>query len=393
MLAPAGASTANEPELDPSSLTSVTLEVAQAFLGTPPFDRPRTIRLPPGFRIAVYAANTGSTRQLAFSPRGVLFSASIWDGRVLAHPDRNGDGVSDAAETVVFASGLWAPHSLAWDGPDLYVGAHDRILRFRDADGDLAPDGEPATVALLPTFGDQITRTVVLGPDRRLYVGVGSTTNADPETDPRRGAILRFALDGSGETTYARGLRNPVGLAFHPDTGQLWTTEVGADHLGEDCPREELDLVQADGHYGWPYCYEDRVPDAGLYPSEAPAFCPRTLPPLATLPAHTTPLGLSFYDADSFPAEYRGRAFVALHGSSKRVMQAGYAVVTVRGGVGGPPATVEPFAAGWLLDPAGRPNEPEQHWGRPVHAIPGPDGALYISSDSPGAIYRVRYQP
>ncbi len=372
----------------PNGRVFVSLEVHPSFRGEPPFDVPRALELPTGFRVAVFA-RAPSPRQLAFNANGVLFSANIWEGTLVAHPDRDGDGVSDSLETVGFAADLWAPHSLFFHGNDLYVGAHDRILRFSDADGDLQPDGPPATLASLPTFGDQITRTVIVGPDNRLYVGIGSTSNAGRETDPRRGAVVRYELDGSGETVVASGLRNPVGLAVHPLTGAIWATDVGADHLGEEHPLEEVNILRPEAHYGWPLCYEDRAPDLGLYPREAPGFCPGTTAPVATLPAHTTPLGLAFATGERFPVAYRGRLFVALHGSSKRAHQAGYAVLTIEIGPGGEAPRVEPFATGWLLDPSRHPSEPGQHWGRPVHAIPGPDGALYVSSDSPGAIYRV----
>lgn len=385
--------TAAQPRAAPLGLVAAPLEVHPDFGQLQPFDVPRTVNLRPGFRISVFAAGLGSPRQIAFSRDGVLFSANIWDGEILAHPDRDGDGVSGRSERVVFASGLWVPHSLFFDGADLYVGAHDRVLRFADADGDLIADGPPSTVISLPTYGDQITRTVLIGPDRKLYVGIGSTANANVEIDPRRGAVVRYELDGGGESIFASGLRNPVGLAFHPITGALWSTDVGADHLGEEHPQEEINILQPGAHYGWPYCYEDRLPDIQLYPTVAPQFCPQTVPPVTTFRAHTTPLGLTFYAGSQFPVEYRQRLFVALRGSSKRMVQAGYSVMAVDIGPHGDNAHVEEFATGWLLDPNKTPDQPGQNWGRPVQPVTGPDGALYVSSDTYGAIYRISYAP
>jgi glucose/arabinose dehydrogenase len=373
-------------------LAEARVEVSAPLQGVGPFDAPRALVLPPGFRVAAFAAGIGSPRHLAFSRRGVLFSADLWGGRIVAHPDRDGDGASSPAEAVVFASGLWNPHSLFWDGDGLYVGAHDRVLRFVDADGDLVADGPPATIAELPTFGDQITRTVVMGTDRRLYVGVGSTSDHGEESDPRRAAILRLNLDGGNPIVFASGLRNPVGLAVHPTTGALWTTEIGIDILGDDHPLEELNIVREGGDYGFPYCFEDRQALTSVYGARATRHCASTIPPIVTFPAHTTPLGLLFYTAGAFPPEFRGRAFVTLRGSSKRTFQAGYGVVTVRIGPNGEDPVVEPFASGWLLDPTRHPDEPGQHWGRPVGLAVGPDGALYVSTDRPGAIYKIWHE-
>jgi glucose/arabinose dehydrogenase len=388
MLSDAATEAAQAPGLVP-----VLLAVPPALQRVPPLDRPRTVFLPPGFRIAAYAAGLGAPRQLAFSPNGVLFAANVWAGEVLALADRDGDGVIAPGEKAVFQAGLWAPHSLFFEGTDLYVGAHNAVMRFADADGDLVPDGPGHPLVALPLYGDQITRTVVRARDGRLYVGIGSTTNAGLESDPRRGAVMRYEADGSGETVLATGLRNPVGMAFHPTSGELWTTEVGADHLGEEHPLEELNIIRPGAHYGWPYCYEDRVPDLGLYSLDAPGFCPRTVPPVATFRAHSTPLGLLFYAGGQLPPEYRGRAFVAFHGSSKRVVQTGYGVLTVEIGPQGENPHVEDFATGWLLDPSRTPDQPGQNWGRPVHLTTGPDGALYLSDDAHGAIYRIWYEP
>ena len=366
--------------------------VPAALRGIPPLDAPRIVTLPPGFLIAAFAAGLGAPRQIAFSPSGVLFAANLWSGEIVALPDRDGDGAASPAERVVFATGLWNPHSLAFDGPHLYVGAHDRVLRFSDADGDLVPDGPPVTITTLPTFGEQITRTVLLGPDRRIYVGIGSSTDAGLESDSRRGAVMRYDLDGGGEQFFARGLRNPVGLAVDPRSGAIWTTEVGADHLGDDHPFEEIDILRQGSDYGWPYCFEERQPDSALYP-EAVGICPGTVPPVATLPAHTTPLGMTFYTGRQFPPQYQGRTFVALHGSSKRTTQVGYALVTVEAGPNGENPRVEEFAAGWLLDPTRPPNEPGQNWGRPVYPAVAADGSLYLSDDAQGVIYRIWYAP
>lgn len=331
-----------------------------------PFDLARSLHLPPGFQISVFASGLNSPRLMAFSPEGELYVSLPRAGSVVKLPDRDGDGVADQAVPV--ATGLNRPHGLAFHNGSLYVAETNRVVR-------LTPAGVDVVVPDLPAGGQHWTRTIGFGPDGMLYVAAGSSCNVCREQDERRAAIMQFRPDGSGGRIYARGLRNAVGLAWHPETGELWATENGRDHLGDDLPPDEINVVRAGSHYGWPQCYGNRVVDAGWGSEE---FCRGTQPPAVALQAHSAPLGLNFYLGTQFPESYLGHLFVALHGSWNRTEPTGYKLIRVR-----PDGVVEDFATGWL---AGR-----LAWGRPVQPVVGPDGALYVSDDHAGAIYRIWY--
>jgi len=365
--------------------------------------------LPAGFQLGVFAEGLAGARFMSFAPDGTLYVGSTnRAGTVWALPDRNHDGKAD--EVIVFADGLRSPHSVAWRDGWLYVGETHRVIRLRDTDGDLRSDQQEVVVAELPPGGQHSTRTVGFGPDgppatdsRRagaLYVSVGSSCNVCKEDDPRRAAILRFNADGppatdsrragTGREIYARGLRNAVGFTWHPQTKEMWATDNGRDWLGDELPPEELDLVRAGDDHGWPYCYGNRIPDPDLGSAER---CARTQPATFEMQAHSAPLGLAFYTGEQFPQEYRGDLFIAFHGSWNRSVPTGYKVVRVRFR-DGRPVGIEDFVDVWLK--GGRVTH------RPVDVKTGPDGppatdsrragALYISDDRGGTIFRLTYR-
>ncbi len=343
--------------------------------------------LPAGFRLRVYAEGLGRARFMWFGPDGTLYvGTNERTGRVWALPDRNGDGRAD--ENIVFADGLYAPHSVVWkDGPEtslgagwLYIGEGHQVIRARDTSGDLRADEKEVVVSGLPRGGNHFTRTVGFGPDGGLYVSVGSSCNACIEDDPRRATILRFNPDGSGMETFARGLRNAVGFTWHPETKDMWSVVNGRDLLGDDLPPEELNLVRRGDDHGWPYCYGNRIPDPEFGSRER---CAGTVPDTFEMQAHSAPLGLAFYTGEMFPAEYRGDLFIAFHGSWNRSVPTGYKVVRVRF-KDSRPVGIEDFVDVWYK--RGR----VEH--RPVDVAVGPDGALYISDDRGGTIFRVTYQ-
>ncbi|MFQ5896169.1 MAG: PQQ-dependent sugar dehydrogenase [Nitrospinota bacterium] len=337
------------------------------------------VRLPPGFRIGLFAEGLPRPRFMAVSPGGELYVSLPRAGRVAVLPDRDGDGRAD--RVVVFAEGLNLPHGLAFHGGYLYVAETDKVRKMRDGNGDLRADG-PGEVIIrgIPT-GGHWTRTIGFGPDGKLYLSVGSSCNVCIERDPRRAAIVRYNADGTGEGVYARGIRNAVGFRWHPETGELWATNNGRDWLGDDFPPDALYRVVRGGHYGWPHCNGDRIPDPDY---GDPALCPKTLPPTVALQAHSAPLGLVFYTGRQFPAEHRGDLFVAFHGSWNRRVPTGYKVVRVPFREGKPTGEVVDFAVGWLR---GR-----SAWGRPVDLVVAPDGSLLLSDDFGGRIYRLWYQ-
>ena len=340
--------------------------------------------LPPGFALSVYAEGLGKARFLAFGPdtkdpagAPVLYVTAVREGQVLALPDRNRDGRAD--EVVRFYQGLSSPHGLAWREGWLYVGETHRVVRLRDTDGDLRADAREIVVPNLPDGGQHFTRTVGFGPDGKLYVSVGSSCNSCAEGDRRRAAISRYNLDGTGPEVFARGLRNAVGFTWHPDTEELWATDNGRDWLGDELPPEELNLVRRGDDHGWPYCYGDRVPDPEL---GSPERCAKTVPATLEMQAHSAPLGLGFYTGTMFPEEFRGDLFIAFHGSWNRSVPTGYKVVRVRF-KDGKPAGLEDFVN--IFVEGGK----VKH--RPVDVLTGPDGALYISDDHRGTVFRLSY--
>ncbi len=336
--------------------------------------------LPDGFRIQTYASNIGNARQLAFDPGGVLTVTLTGDGQVASLPDRDGNGQSDGVHVLL--TGLNQPSGLAFHRGYLYVAETDKISRYVYAPN---PTGPPAVgaaerLADLPAGGEHFTRTVTFGADGKMYVSVGSSSNLDVESDPRRAAVLRFNDDGSNMVVFANGLRNSVGLTWHPVTGQLWGADNGRDNLGDDLPPDEINIIQNGGNYGWPYAYGDKVADPA-YGDAARAFA--SLPPVIQIQAHSAPLGLMFYTGNGFGPGYANNLFVTLHGSWNRSVPTGYKVIrfVMAGATAETPAAPQDFITGWLTAGGAV--------GRPVAIVQGGDGALYISDDKAGAVYRV----
>jgi len=326
-----------------------------------------------GFRVAVFAEELDGVRMLARGPDGAVYAALTRLGRVVALPDADGDGRADGTHTV--ADGLSGPHGLAWAGDTLYIAEEHRVIRLvpPDARVEVVVDG-------LPTGGNHTSRSLLVRGDT-LLVSVGSSCNLCDERDPRRAAITRYRTDGSGERSFATGLRNSVGLAWHPLTRAVWATNNDRDRLGDDLPPDRVNVVVEGGWYGWPECYLPDTPNPE-YENRA-ARCDEAIGPAVVIPAHSAPLGLAFYGGTQFPEEFRGDLFVALHGSWDRSFPTGYKVVRVPMRDGAPAGEPEDFVAGWQI---GR-----RWWGRPVDVIVGADGALLISDDFGDRIYRVRW--
>src|SRR6267142_1203626 len=334
--------------------------IAGLALVSPSLAQPPPVSLPPGFHLEVFASDLGGPRFMVLDPTGTLLVSIPSRGRVVALPDKNGHGKPDGVVTV--ADGLTQPHGLAFKDGQLYV-----------------------VVPSLPSGGAHWTRTLAFGSDGRLYVSIGSSCNVCRESDSRRAAIMRYQPDGSGGELFASGLRNAVGIAFHPGTGGLWATVNERDWLGDDVPPDLITEVREGGFYGWPDCFTAggrRIPDSRVLKGER---CPPMITPSLEIQAHSAPLGLAFYTGQHFPAEYRGSLFVAYHGSWNRSVPTGYKVVRVKFD-GGKATAVEDFATGFLS--AGTVSA------RPVDLLVGRDGALYLSSDQFARdIFRITYRP
>lgn len=335
------------------------------------------IELPEGFNIEEFAGGLGKPRLMAMSPDGVLFTASMGKGAVLALPDSDNNGKADTV--ITFVEGLSRPNSIAFHDGYLYVGETDKIVRFKYGGYDKKPGKKEVLVSGLPNNG-HFTKTLDFGPDGRMYVSMGSSCNVCVEEDKRRAAVLVYSADGKDGKVYASGLRNSVGLTRHPETGELWATDNGRDWLGDDLPPEEVNVVKEGKDYGWPYCYGDNIPDPDF---NEPAKCVNTVVPVVKMQAHSAPLGLTFYNGNMFPPDYRSDLFVAFHGSWNRSEPTGYKVVRIKMN-GGKPESVEDFASGWLRG--------VNRYGRPVGVTVGPAGELFVSDDMRDVIYRITYQ-
>ena len=326
-----------------------------------------------GFRVEIVARDLVDARGLALGPAGEVFVTQRRPGIVTRIP------AGGTAPASPLRRDLRHPHGIAFRGDTLWVAEEHQVIRS-------APPYTlvDTVVRDLPSGAGHSTRTIAFR-DNHLYVSVGSSCNLCDEADPRRAAILRYEIVDVRAThasplLYATGLRNSVGLAVHPATGDLWATNNDRDRLGDDRPPDRVNHVVEGGWYGWPQCY---LPDSAN-PEYADASCASARGPAITLGAHTAPLGLAFYTANAFPAGYRGGMFIALHGSWDRSFPVGYKIVFVPFADGQPAGPPEDFLVGWL---AGR-----QFWGRPVDVLVMPDGALLVSDDESGRLYRVTWE-
>jgi len=337
------------------------------------------LTLPNGFHASIYASNFKKPRLMALSPNGDVFVSDESTGQVSVLLDRNGDGVLD--RQAVYADGLNVPHGLAFHGGFLYVATTDAVVRFAYTAGDLKAITPPEKVVDLPGGGKHYSRTVVFGPDGRMYVAAGSTCNACEEIDPQRAAVWVYDQDGRNGRPFATGLRNAVGLEWFG--GTLYATANGRDLAGNDVPPESFYVLKDGQQYGWPYCYPVKAGDKQVWDKDFgkkdQTYCDAAQPAFATTTAHSAPLGLAVYTGTTFPNEYRDLVFVALHGSWNREPKSGYKVITVDPKTG----EVRNFLTGFLSGVTTT--------ARPVDLQVTPDGALLLTDDGNGLIYRIAY--
>ncbi len=336
------------------------------------------IKLPPGFEISIYAEDVENARQLALGDRGTVFAGSRKAGKLHAIVDQNGDHKADAVYLI--DKGLTMPSGVEFRAGALWVSALDRILRYDDIENSLTAPPDPVEVSTaFPDERHHGWKYLRFGPDGRLYVPVGVPCNICSK--PGFGNIRRISTDGTSDEVYASGIRNSVGLAFHPVTDELWFTDNGRDMLGEDIPSDELNHApQAGLHFGYPWCHQGDIPDPDLGDDES---CEQYARPAAKLGAHVAALGLTFYTGAMFPESYRGALFIAQHGSWNREEKVGYRLVVVSIDEQGTVISQDEFASGWL--------QGEKDWGRPNDVLQMPDGSLLVSDDKANAIYRISY--
>lgn len=337
-------------------------------------------QVPDGFTVELYAADLPRARFMRFTPAGDLLVSRPHAGDiVLLRRDADGDGQPDARETLI--SGLERPLGMDISGDWLYIAESNRIGRvfFDSHTGKLGGDYQPLVEGLTDN-GNHWSKTLRIGPDNKLYLSQGSTCNVCQEEDPRRATMMRFELDGSKGETFATGLRNSVGFDWAPWDGALYATDNGRDLLGDDFPPCELNRIEAGGFYGWPFFNGDNIPDPDMGADPLAAQRQPRKPAHGFRP-HNAPLGMAFLNADRLPTAYQRSALVALHGSWNRSSPDGYKVVSLHWTDTG----IEERDFLWGFNQGGEIS------GRPVDVAQGPDGAIYISDDYAGAIYRVTY--
>lgn len=342
-----------------------------------PLDR---IKLPPGFKITVFA-EVPDARSLAVSPSGIVYAGNRDGNKVFAVQDTDGDFKAD--KRWVIASGLNSPNGVAFRDGDLYVAEISRILKFPAVEKKLGNPGEPEVIANdYPTETHHGWKYIAFGPDGMLYVPVGAPCNICERKEEIFATITRIKADGSGREIFARGIRNSVGFTWHPETNELWFTDNGRDMMGDNVPNCELNHApRKDMHFGYPYCHEGSVKDPEFGNKRS---CNEFVPPVQKMGPHVAPLGLKFYTGNMFPGTYRNQAFIARHGSWNRTDKIGYDIALVRI-ENDKSQGMEVFATGWL-DP-----ESQKAFGRPVDILVLPDGSMLVSDDGAGVIYRISY--
>jgi hypothetical protein len=370
----------------------------------------------PGFTVTPFVTGLTNPRLVRVAPNGDIFVAESEPGRIRVI--RAADGASQPAKVEIFATGLDRPFGIAFYpvGPDpqwVYVATTNSVVRFPYRNGDLAARGAAQTIVpqLASPGGNHWTRDVVFAPDgRTMFVSVGSASNAgendgkkSPQElaawqashalgaawgrDENRADVLAFDPDGQHERVWATGIRNCVTMAIHPATNALWCATNERDLLGDNLPPDYVTQVAHGGFYGWPWLYLGDNEDP-RHPGERPDLKGKVTTPDVLIQAHSAPLGMAFYTAAhglaAFPAEYRGDAFVALHGSWNRARRTGYKIVRLILRNGRPTGEYEDFVTGFVVDD-------KSVWGRPVGVAVAHDGALLFTDDGGGVVWRVAY--
>lgn len=336
------------------------------------------LELPPGFRIEVFADRLRHPRNMIVAPNGDVIVAEQSADRIIILRDR---------KVHVFTEDVDTPYGLALRSGHLYVGTVGAVVRFHYKPGQLTTSEKPERIHSLPA-GGHVTRNVTFNREgTKLYVAVGSSSNvSDESAKPMRAAISEMNPDGSGSRIFASGLRNPVGVAWNPATGELWTAVNERDGLGDDLVPDYITNVRDGAFYGWPYSYLGRNLDPRRQ-GEHPELVAKAIVPAVLLQAHSASLGLTFYQGTMFPARYRGGVFVALHGSWNRSNRTGYKIIHVPFRDGKPTGGYDDFITGWAPDPKAR-----GVWGRPAAVLELRDGSLLIADDEGGVIWRVTYK-
>lgn len=336
------------------------------------------IKLPEGFKISVFAENVKGARSMCLGAKGTLFVGTR-DGNVYALIDADKDNKAEKMYTL--AKDMNSPNGVAFRDGSLYIAEIHQVRRFDNIESNL--EKLPEGVLINNQFAvheHHGWKYIAFGPDGKLYLPVGAPCNVCDKDAEGFSNLMRMNPDGSGLEVYARGIRNTVGFAWHPETKELWFTDNGRDMMGDDIPPDELNYAPKSGmHFGFPFCQGGDIPDPEYGAGHS---CSEFTPPAQKLGPHVAALGMKFYTGTKFPAKYHNAIFIAEHGSWNRSTKIGYRVMMVRLD-GNKAVSYEPFAEGWLNG--------SDVWGRPVDILIMPDGSMLVSDDHAGAIYRITY--
>ena len=380
--APAAPAPAWQQGMSASMASSTLAPLAGKLTVTPASQIPiEKLRMPAGFKVEIWATGLPGGRAMARGDDGKIYVGTRGIGRVYEVTD---GGSVRTVRTVV--DKLNQPAGVAFKDGALYVMAIDKVLRY---DGiEKTPSATPVDMTdkfQLPKEQHHNWKYISFGPDGKLYVPFGAPCNICELPSQEYAQIRRYNADGSGMEVIAHGVRNSVGFDWHPTTKELWFSNHGRDWLGDDTPNDTLNRLSKTGlNYGFPYCHQGNVADPDIKKANA---CEGVDQPAALMGTHTAAMGVMFYSGNMFPPEYRNVLLNARKGSWNRTKKSGYDVVMVKADADGKNAKVEPFLTGFM-------NEADQSfWGRPAYLMQMPDGAVLVSDEQNGAIYRVSYRP
>jgi glucose/arabinose dehydrogenase len=364
-------------------------------VGNPPTTVPRPQgawpQAPAGFKVQLYAEKLDEPREIRSAPNGDLFVAESHGNDIKIFRGITAAGKPEQSST--FATGLHQPFGIAFypngDNPQwIYIGNTNSVVRFPYKNGDLKATGQPQTIIPQLPVGGHSTRDLAFSPDgSKLFVAVGSASNVDdPDTHPsehHRANILEYTPDGKFVKVYASGIRNPVGIAINPATGQLWCSVNERDMLGDNLVPDYITSVKEDGFYGWPWYYMGDNQDPRLE-GKHPELKGKVTVPDVLLQPHNASLEMTFYEGDQFPSQYKGDIFAAEHGSWNKSVRAGYEVIRVPLDHGKAVGVYEDFLTGFVVSN-------DAVWGRPVGVAVAKDGSLLVSDDASNSIWLVTY--
>ena len=378
----------------PEPFATASVDNGPEMAARPSGAMPQTL---PGFQVQLYASNLQQPRLIRTAPNGDLFVAESYAGQIKVLRGVNPDGT--AQKTEVFATKLRMAFGIAFYplGPNpqwVYIANTDSVVRFPYQNGDLKARGNQEVIVPDISGGGRLrggghwTRDIAFSKDgKKMYVSVGSrSNNDDTDNNPReqdRADVLEYNPDGSGFRLYAYGIRNAVGIAVHPETGQLWGSVNERDELGDNLVPDYITHIQDGGFYGWPWFYMGGYQDP-KHKGKHPELKDKVITPDVLLQPHFASLEMVFYEGKQFPAEYHGDIFAAEHGSWNRKRRTGYEVIRVPLKDGRATGEYEDFLTGFVT-PEGK------VWGRPVGVAIGNEGDLYVSDDGSNSIWRVSY--